>query len=106
MSRIFWMGVGAAGGIFAYRKATDAVNGVRERSLRENLGKVAQGASTVASSARYLANLTTPETDAEVIDIRPTQERTGSKPIRATPISPVIRPEPLSDHRRPRSARQ
>ncbi len=71
MSRIFWVGVGAAGGIVAYRKGTQAVNGVRERSFRENLTKVARTASNVAASARYLAALSADEEQqAGVVDIR------------------------------------
>lgn len=93
MSRIFWMGVGAAGGIVAYRKATNAVNGVRERSLRENLSKVAQTASSVAASARYVANLTSADGDPSVVDIRPGS--TVRNP-RSAPPAPDIRPVPLS----------
>jgi hypothetical protein len=70
MSRIFWVGVGAAGGIVAYRKGTQAVTGVRERSLRENLTKVARTASNVAASARYLAALSSEEEQSNVVDIR------------------------------------
>ena len=64
VSRLFWMGVGAAGGIVVYRKGTNAVNGVRERTFRENLSRVAQGASSVAASARYLANVVSDEPTA------------------------------------------
>jgi len=71
VSRIFWIGVGAAGGIVAYRKANETINGVRERTLRENLTKVARTASNVAASARYLAALTAEDKDADVVDIRP-----------------------------------
>jgi hypothetical protein len=71
VSRIFWVGVGAAGGIFAYRKANETISGVRERTLRENLTKVARTASNVAASARYLAALTADDKDADVVDIRP-----------------------------------
>jgi len=64
------MGVGAAGGIVAYRKTTRTVQGVRQRSFRENLSKVARSASNVAASARYLAALSADEQTAEVVDIR------------------------------------
>lgn len=71
VSRIFWIGVGAAGGIVAYRKANETLTGVRERSLRENLTKVARTASNVAASARYLAALSADEQPpAGVVDIR------------------------------------
>jgi hypothetical protein len=65
------MGVGAAGGIVVYRKTTQTVAGVRERTLRENLTRVAQTASSVAASARYLASLSSQQQEeATVVDIR------------------------------------
>ncbi len=64
------MGVGAAGGIVAYRKTTQTVQDVRQRSFRENLSKVARTATNVAASARYLAALSADEQTAEVVDIR------------------------------------
>ncbi|MEZ5186286.1 MAG: hypothetical protein R2720_11110 [Candidatus Nanopelagicales bacterium] len=70
MSRIFWVGVGAAGGIVVYRKATQTIEGVRERTLRENLTKVARTASNVAASARYLAALSAEDSQEGVVDIR------------------------------------
>jgi hypothetical protein len=62
--------VGAAGGIYAYRKTTQTIDGVRERSLRENLTRVARHASNVAASARYLAALNSEDQNANVVDIR------------------------------------
>ncbi len=70
VSRLFWIGVGAAGGIVAYRKTTQTVQDVRQRSFRENLSKVARTATNVAASARYLAALSADEQTAEVVDIR------------------------------------
>ena len=64
------MGVGAAGCIVAYRKTTQTVQDVRQRSFRENLSKVARTATNVAASARYLAALSADEQTAEVVDIR------------------------------------
>ncbi len=96
------MGVGAAGGIVAYRKATHAVNGVRERTFRENLSKVAQTASSVATSARYLANLASDEQDATVVDIRP-----ASGPRSTRVVAPDIRPVAAPvDEALPRGARR
>ena len=69
MSRILWLGVGAAGGIYAYRKSTQTINGVRERTLRENLTRVARTASNVAASARYLASMSSDEQPSNVVDI-------------------------------------
>jgi len=70
VSRILWVGVGAVGGIYAYRKTTQTIEGVRERSVRENLTRVAKHASNIAASARYLAALNADEDKAEVVDIR------------------------------------
>ena len=70
MSRILWVGVGAAGGIYVYRKTTQTIEGVRERTLRENLTRVARHATNVAASARYLAALNSEDDKAEVVDIR------------------------------------
>lgn len=70
MSRILWVGVGAVGGIYAYRKSTQTINGARERTLRENLTKVARTASNVAASARYLASLSSDAPPSNVVDIR------------------------------------
>ena len=70
MSRLFWAGVGAAGGIYVYRATSRTIEGARERSLRENLTKVARTASNVAASARYLAALSSEEESATVVDIR------------------------------------
>lgn len=55
VSRILWVGVGAAGGIYAYRKTTRAIEEVRGRTFRENMHSIARTASSVAASARYLA---------------------------------------------------
>lgn len=70
MSRIFWVGVGAAGGIVVYRKTTRAVDEVRDRTFRENLSRVARTASNVAASARYLAALSAQDRRDDVIDLR------------------------------------
>ena len=70
MSRLLWIGVGAAGGIYAYRKTTRTIDDVRERSLRENLTRVAKHASNIAVSARYLAALTGEDQEGTVVDIR------------------------------------
>jgi hypothetical protein len=70
VSRLFWAGLGAAGGIYVYRATSRTLEGVRERTVRENLTKVARTASKVAASARYLAALSSEEESATVIDIR------------------------------------
>lgn len=71
VSRILWVGVGAAGGIYVYRKTTQTIEGVRERTVRENLTRIAKHASNVAASARYLAALNGDDEQPEgVVDIR------------------------------------
>lgn len=71
VSRILWVGVGAASGIYVYRKTTQTIEGVRERTVRENLTRIAKHASNVAASARYLAALNADEEQPEgVVDIR------------------------------------
>ncbi len=74
MNRIFWVGVGAAGGIYVYRKSTQTYNAARERTWRENLSTVAKHATNVAASARYLAQLSADEQpQSTVVDLRPVQ---------------------------------
>jgi hypothetical protein len=73
MSRIFWVGVGAAGGVYVYRKSTQTVNAVRERSWRENLSTVAKHASNVAASARYLSQLNAGEEQPTVVELHAVQ---------------------------------
>ena len=71
VSRILWVGVGAAGGIYVYRKTTQTIEGARQRTVRENLTRVAKHASNVAASARYLAALNGDDEQPEgVVDIR------------------------------------
>ena len=69
MNRIFWAGVGAAGGIYVYRKSTQTYNAARDRTWKENLSTVARHASNVAASARYLAQLSGSEEQAAVVDL-------------------------------------
>ena len=70
VNRIFWVGVGAAGGIYAYRKTTQTYNAARERSWRENLSTVAKHASNVAASARYLSQLNAADEQPAVVELR------------------------------------
>lgn len=73
MSRIFWVGVGAAGGVYVYRKTTQTVNAARDRTWRENLSTVAKHASNVAASARYLSQLNSPEEQPAVVELHAVQ---------------------------------
>ncbi len=57
MSRMVWVAVGAAGGIFAYKRVTKAVEDARERGLVGNVNAAATTASAFVGSVRQLTNL-------------------------------------------------
>lgn len=54
MSRVVWIGVGAIGGVVAYRRGQRAVNAARERGLIGNVQHAALAASQVANGAGKL----------------------------------------------------
>lgn len=54
MSRVVWIGVGAIGGVVAYRRGQRAVNAARERGLIGNVQHAALTASQVANGAGKL----------------------------------------------------
>jgi len=55
MRRIVWVAVGAAGGIFAYRRTQQAIADARERGLVLTAQQYGQSAVTAASAAREFA---------------------------------------------------
>lgn len=56
MARVFWVAVGAAAGVWAYRRGSDAIAAARERSALENLQVASQTATKVAAtSAKVVA---------------------------------------------------
>ena len=57
MGKLVWVAVGAAGGIYAYRRAQRAAETVRERDLVENLQAAGERATSIASSIRTLTAL-------------------------------------------------
>jgi hypothetical protein len=57
MSKLVWVAIGAAGGIYAYRRAQRAAETVRERDLAENLHAAGERATSIAASMRALATL-------------------------------------------------
>lgn len=54
MSRVVWIGVGAIGGVLAYRRGQRTVNAARERGLIGNVQHAALTASQVATGAGKL----------------------------------------------------
>ena len=57
MSRIVWVGVGAIGGVIAYRRGQRALNDARERGLVGNVQHAAVTISSVANGANKLIAL-------------------------------------------------
>ncbi|CAB4899395.1 unannotated protein [freshwater metagenome] len=57
MGKLVWVAIGAAGGIYAYRRAQRAAETVRERDLVENLQAAGERATSIASSIRALTAL-------------------------------------------------
>jgi hypothetical protein len=57
MSRIVWVGVGAIGGVIAYRRGQRALNDARERGLVGNVQHAALTISSVANGANKLIAL-------------------------------------------------
>jgi hypothetical protein len=57
MGKLVWVAIGAAGGIYAYRRAQRAAETVRERDLVENLQAAGERATSIASSIRALVSL-------------------------------------------------
>lgn len=55
MRRLVWVAVGAAGGIYAYRRAQQAVVDARERGVVLSAQQVGLSAAHAVSSARTLA---------------------------------------------------
>lgn len=52
MSRMVWIAVGAAGGIYAYKKLSQVVEDARGRGLVGNVNAAATTASTLAGNVR------------------------------------------------------
>ena len=56
MRRIVWVAIGAAGGIFAYRRAEQAIADARERGFVLSAQQVGLSAVGAVTSARALAS--------------------------------------------------
>ena len=54
MARMVWVALGAAGGIYAYRKSSRALAEARERGLVGNVNAATTSATTAAGNVRSL----------------------------------------------------
>ena len=101
MARVFWVAVGAAAGVWAYKRGEAAMAAARERSALENLQVASQTATKVAAvgakvvagagvqGARLAARLAPkPEPDPEPA---PALDPAPERAVRAAP--------PPDDHR-------
>jgi hypothetical protein len=71
MSRLLWVGVGAAGGIYAYRKGQRAWDTAKERGVAGNAAVVVNAASSLLAQMRAAeeAGTTISPGTARIIDI-------------------------------------
>lgn len=60
MRRLMWTAVGAAAGIYVYRRLQVAVDDARERGLAGNVAVASSVASTIATQVRTLAGAGAP----------------------------------------------
>ncbi len=60
MARLVWVAVGAAGGIYAYKRATAALEDARERGVVGNVNAAATTASAFVGSVRQLVTMSDP----------------------------------------------
>lgn len=60
MRRLFWTAVGAAGGIYAYRRSQRAVQEARQRGVVGNVQAASGAASTLSAQLRQLATVAGP----------------------------------------------
>lgn len=87
VARVFWVAVGAAAGVWAYRRGSEAVAAARERSALENLQVASQTATRLAA------------TGAKVVAVAGAQ---GAKvAARLSPAPQDARPPSEKDARRP-----
>lgn len=98
MSRIVWVGVGAAGGIYAYRRSQKAWERTKERGVAGNTAAITRTATAIYRGIR--------EADQpEVVDL--TQQATTSRVLAsdtAADAPQMIQPEVI-DPQAPRPSR-
>lgn len=81
MSRVFWLGVGAVGGVVAYRRGQRAIEGAKERGFVGNLSLAADVTSAVAQGVGRVVALGT----ADAYDEEP------GRTLRSVQVTPVVR---------------
>ncbi len=82
MSRVFWLGVGAVGGVVVYRRSQRALDRAKERGFIGNVQIAAEATSAVAQGVgRVVALGAASVTDDEV----------PSRTLRSVQVTPVVR---------------
>ncbi len=115
MARLVWVAVGAVGGIYAYKRASQAMDTARERGVVGNVNAAASTATSLVGNVRQFVTVASgdlPESGARV------QRRSGAAQAMyfaptsgaTTPSTAVHRTERPTDHvdvdlRLPRSSR-
>ena len=99
MSRMVWMAVGAAGGVYAYKKVTRVVNDAKQRTLVGNVNAAATAATVLVGNVRQIVATSTPQgkasgppSDSRVgqwIPPRSDVDSLTSSPSGGTPPSPA-----------------
>ena len=106
MRRLFWTAVGAAGGIYAYRRGTRAVQQARARGLVGNLQTAAGTAAAVATQTRALLALADQAAAGRRAPDRPRLTPAAvvgpadQRPVTVTTLPPS-RPDPAAPGSRP-----
>ena len=70
MSRLLWAGLGAAGGIYAYRRGTQAWEEAKERGFAGNASVLAATASSMLNHSRNALAEAQAAKDAEISEAR------------------------------------
>lgn len=93
MARMVWVAVGAAGGIYAYKKLNTALDDARERGLVGNVNAAATTASAFVGSFRQLVAMA--DTKSAERGVRIQRRPAGAGAMHMDPV----RPEPSIDLR-------
>jgi hypothetical protein len=97
MARLVWVAVGAVGGIYAYKRASQAMDTARERGVVGNVNAAATTATSLVGNVRQFVTVASgdlPSSGARV------QRRTGA--AQAMYFAPA--PDPSAVHRTERPA--
>lgn len=87
MSRLLWAGVGAAGGIYLYRRGNRAWDDAKERGVAGNAAVIASSASTMLNHAKRTLSEAQEAKDAEMAE-----DQVAALPIREQDIQSWRRP--------------